>query len=192
VQLAGAVNVARRARVQLGVINISDDPETIQIGVLGIVRGGRTDVEASIDSSAVGTALLRHGGRRWHGVYGVGGQRAGAGTDEMLGAREDVWMYGLGMGPSWQRGALRTDVEAIAWQVNHGAGHDGELSLLAQLRATFAWSLGEVGVVAGVAANTYIRTALERGPLKIAIDGDLDDRTGVVRIWPTAFVGVRM
>jgi hypothetical protein len=164
----------------------------VQIGVLGIVRGGRTDVEGTVDSSTVGTVLLRHGGRRWHSVYGIGGQRAGEAHDDMLGGREDVWMYGFGMGPSWQNGALHTDVEAIAWQVNHGAGHDGDLSLLAQLRATFAWDLGDLAVVAGVAANTYIRTELERGPLKIAIDGDLDDRSGVVRIWPTAFVGVRM
>ncbi len=191
-QVSGAVNIARHARLQLGVVNIAADPDVVQVGVIGIVHGGRTDLEATVDAAATGAILLRHGGRRWHSVYGVGGQRADDTRDAQLGAGDDIWMYGFGMGPSWRHGATATDVELMGWQVNHGGGHDREVSVLAQLRATVAWDLGGVAIVAGAAVNTYVRTSVDRGPIKLSLTGDLAERDGLVRVWPSMFVGARL
>ncbi|MCA9677746.1 MAG: hypothetical protein KC464_22170, partial [Myxococcales bacterium] len=190
----GAVNVARRARLQLGVVNVSSDPDVVAIGVVSLVRGGRTEVEASVDSNQLGAVLLRHGGRRWHSVYGVGGRGPDAATDAAMTDVPAVWMYGVGMGPTWRGRATTVDVDAMAWQVNHGAGHDGDLSLLSQLRVSAAWDLGAVGVVAGVAGNVYVSTRPD-APRDVLFrtTGDLGDDPGRarVRVWPTVFVGVR-
>ena len=194
-QLAGALNVARRARAQLGVVNVAADPDVVSIGVLTVVVGGRTDVEASVDTAGVGTVTLRHGGRRWHNVYGVGGQRAGGADAEMPGAaldaREDTWMLGLGAGPTWDRGDLRVDLDAMCWQVNDDAMFDDTINLLAQLRLTGAYRFGAIAAVAGVAANVYIHDDRDGGATKLARRGDLDGDPGV-RIWPSLFAGVRL
>ena len=89
-------------------------------------------------------------------------------------------MYGLGMGPTWRSGPATIDVDAIAWQVNHGTWHDDRISLLAQLRTTVAWPLLGVAAVGGVAVNTYIRDEQTK----------MNQEVGV-RIWPSAFAGVR-
>jgi len=192
IQVAGAVNVARRPRLQIGVVNVSDQPDVVAIGVVTIVRHGRTDLEATGDTGGAGAILLRHGGRRWHNVYGVGGLRAedAAAADSTLGVGDDVWMYGLGMGPTWRRDALTIDVDAIAWQVNHGTWHDDDLSLLAQLRTTAAWQFGQLAAVGGLAVSTYIRSDAARPDVVARASVADTDATGV-RIWPSAFAGVR-
>jgi hypothetical protein len=170
---------------------VSGSPEGTSIGVLNFVRGGRLDVEASVDSSAFGTALVRHGGRRWHNVYGVGGHPMdrGAGTRS-----RDIWMYGLGLGPTWQVGATRVDVEAMAWQVNHGASHSDRLSLLAQLRASIAHPISRgVALVVGGAVNGYISSD-RMAPLLVerrVPDTDTGERYHFA-LWLSAFVGVRL
>src|SRR5262249_55331818 len=112
VQIAGAVAVTghlTRVQVapinvascvdglQLGVINIGGCPDGDSFGIINIVPGGRYDLEASIDSYRVGTLLMRHGGRHWHNVYGIGGHPVKQDVDM---PNDDVWMYGAGLGPT--------------------------------------------------------------------------------------------
>lgn len=188
VQIA-PINVARRVEgVQIGVINVGGSPDGFSFGLLNIVPGGRTDIEATVDSSRMGTVLFRHGGRRWHNVYGVAGEN----VDES-GPADDVWMYGLGFGPSWTTASTTIDLEAICWQVNHGASHTSELSLLNQLRLSVARDFGPVQVVVGGAINAYVSTD-QASPLITArrLPGD-EMETGVtVETWPSAFVGLRL
>ncbi|MFT3696947.1 MAG: hypothetical protein QM831_27645 [Kofleriaceae bacterium] len=204
-QISGAVNVTgtskglqlapiniahRNDGVQIGVINIGGGPDADAFGLINIVPGGRTDLEVSGDSSGLGTILFRHGGRHWHNVYGFGGQKHDA-TD--TGANNDVWMYGLGFGPSFHLGSLPADLEAIAWNVNHGNSHEKEVSILAQLRLTVGIPVGPVTLVAGGAINTYVSSD-HTSPLFTArsvTDYPMDSNV-VTRLWPSVFAGVRI
>ncbi len=207
VQVAGLVNVtdrlaglqiapinvaSRNDGMQLGVINIGGGPDGDSFGIINIVPGGRYDVEGSVDNDRLGTLLLRHGGRHWHNVYGVGGQS----TNQPAGARnDDVWMYGAGFGPTFRLGGSVLDLEAIAWEVNHGARHERDLSLLAQARATLGIPLGFITLVAGAAANTYISDD-PTSPFIVARTtmptGQMSSSDVKVTLWPSLFVGVRL
>ncbi|HEY0191633.1 MAG TPA: hypothetical protein VGC42_10975 [Kofleriaceae bacterium] len=209
VQVAGAVNVAGELRglqlapinvahggdgVQVGVINVGGSADGFAFGLINIVPGGRTDLESSIDSSRTATLLFRHGGRRWHNVYGIGGHPV-SDRDASRSGNDDVWMYGLGFGPSFQIDHNVIDLEAIAWQVNHGPSHERDVSLLAQARLSVEHRWGAFGVVAGLVYNTYItddhmsplilERRSSRGPAS-------SDRGVTVERWPSAFIGIRI
>ncbi|HEY5935959.1 MAG TPA: hypothetical protein VIU61_15025, partial [Kofleriaceae bacterium] len=205
IQVAGVANVARELRgIQVAPINVAGDVEGIQVGVINvggsrdgfsfglinIVPGGRADVEATIDTERLGTVLFRHGGRRWHNVYGVGGHP----VDEASGSNrtDDVWMYGLGFGPSWQGKHSVVDLELMGWQVNHGARHSQDVSILSQLRLSVAYGR-RFQVVAGGAINAYISND-EMSPLFIERrKPGMPMESGVtVEWWPSAFVGLRL
>ena len=209
IQIAGVVNVARRARglqlapvnvarrvdgVQIGVVNVGS-AEGFSFGLINIVPGGRADLEATVDSSRLGTLLFRHGGRRWHNVYGIGGHPVdedGLGTGSSGGA-EDVWMYGLGFGPSWRAGGTVFDLELIGWQINHGTSHYDGLSLLGQLRLSMAYGVGPLQLVAGGALNAHVSSD-PQSPLVLerrTMDPEMTREVRVVT-WPSAFVGVRI
>jgi hypothetical protein len=203
IQLAGVVNVARRVSgvqiapinvarqvdgVQVGVINIGGSADGFSFGLINIVPGGRHDLEAAVDSDRIGTVLLRHGGRRWHNVYGVGGHPV-----DRSGPNDDVWMYGLGFGPSLPIGDTVIDLEAIGWQVNHGPRHESDVSILGQLRLSVAHHWGPFGVVVGGILNTYI-TSDPQSPLILErrTTGAPMSSGVTTTIWPSAFVGVRI
>jgi hypothetical protein len=188
VQLA-PINVARQVDgVQVGVINIGGSADGFSFGLINIVPGGRYDLETAVDSDRIGTLLFRHGGRRWHNVYGVGGHPV-----DRAGPSDDVWMYGLGFGPSLPIGDTVIDLEAIGWQVNHGPRHESDISILGQLRLSVAHHWGAFGVVAGGILNTYVTSdpqsplMLERRTTGAAMPGGV-----TTTIWPSAFVGVRI
>lgn len=205
-QISGAVNVAghltgfqlapiniahRNDGVQLGVINIGGGPDGDSFGLINIVPGGRTDLEATVDSDQIGTLMLRHGGRHWHNVYGFGGQHvtAAEGTPN-----NDVWMYGLGIGPSFRVANLPIDLEAVAWEVNHGSHHEDHVSLLNQLRLTIGVPVGPVTFVAGGAINAYVSSD-HSSPFitaRTTMPTDPMDTTVTVKVWPSLFVGARI
>jgi len=189
-QLA-TINVARRNDgVQVGVINVGGGPDGDAFGLINIVPGGRTELEATMDSDKIGTVMLRHGGKHWHNVYGIGGQSISEPTGA---ASDDVWMFGLGVGPSLRVGGLPVDIEAVSWQVNHGHRYDEHLSLLNQLRLTVGVPLGPVTLVAGGAINAYVSndhtspfiTARTTTPDPMSTDV-------TVKLWPSLFVGARI
>jgi hypothetical protein len=202
VQIAGIVNVAQRVHgLQLAPINVAPKVDGVQIGLINIgsadgfsfgliniVPGGRYDLEAAIDSRTTGTLLFRHGGRRWHNVYGVGGHPVD-GADK----NDDVWMYGLGFGPSVAFDNTVIDLEAIGWQVNHGPRHESDISILGQLRLSIAHHWGPFALVAGGILNTYF-TDDQQSPLILErTESGARMQPGItVTTWPSAFVGVRL
>ncbi|TMQ20576.1 MAG: hypothetical protein E6J90_15840 [Deltaproteobacteria bacterium] len=205
IQIAGVVNVARRLHgvqiapinvarevdgIQIGVINVGGSADGFSFGLINIVPGGRHDLEAAIDSDRTGTVLFRHGGRRWHNVYGVGGHRVDSSGS---GSNDDVWMYGLGFGPSLAFGHTVIDLEAIGWQVNHGPRHESDVSILGQLRLSIAHRMGPFALVAGGILNTYV-TSDQQSPLILERRTDgAPMSTGVTATtWPSAFIGLRI
>lgn len=203
IQLAGVVNVARRVSgvqlapinvarqvdgVQVRVINIGGSADGFSFGLINIVPGGRYDPETAVDSDRIGTVLFRHGGRRWHNVYGVGGHPV-----DRNGPNDDVWMYGLGFGPSLPMGDTVIDLEAIGWQVNHGPRHESDVSILGQLRLSVGHHWGAFALVAGGILNTYITSDPESPLLLERRTTGAPMATGVTTtVWPSAFVGVRI
>jgi hypothetical protein len=185
------LNIARRNDgVQLGVINIGGGPDGDSFGLINIVPGGRTDLEASFDSDRIGTLMLRHSGRHWHNVYGFGGQH----VDAIDGApNNDVWMYGLGFGPSFHVANLPVDLDVIAWEVNHGDHHEDHVSLLHQLRLTVGVPVGPVTLVAGRALNAYVSSDSSSPFITARTTMPIDpmDTTVTVKLWPSLFVGAR-
>jgi hypothetical protein len=202
-QVSGIVNVARRLRgvqvapinvarrvdgVQVGIVNVGGSADGFSFGLINIVPGGRADLESTIDTARIGTVLFRHGGNRWHNVYGI----AGHPVDE-TGPSDDVWMYGLGFGPSWKLRHTRVDLEAIGWQVNHGAKHSTNVSLLGQLRLSVAHGIGPFAIVGGAALNTYVSSD-KSSPFLVerrAPGAEMDEKYSV-EVWPSAFVGLRL
>ncbi|HEY4240813.1 MAG TPA: hypothetical protein VGM88_13415 [Kofleriaceae bacterium] len=183
------INIARRNDgVQVGVVNIGGGNDGYSIGLLNFVRGGRTDLEAAFDTNQLGTLVLRHGSRHWHNAYGIGGRHE---DDAAMGKTNNVWLFGLGMGPTWTALDGRIDVDAMAWHVAHGDTF-GDFSLLNQLRVTYEHKLGPVGLIAGAAANVLV-TDDHSQPLLLERRASAADDKGVsVLIWPSAFVGVRL
>ncbi|HSR97988.1 MAG TPA: hypothetical protein VLM79_13100, partial [Kofleriaceae bacterium] len=203
IQLAGLVNVARRLRgvqiapinvarevdgVQIGVINVGGSADGFSFGLINIVPGGRYDLESAVDSSKMGTLLFRHGGRRWHNVYGIGGHPV-----KEDGPSDDVWMYGMGFGPSLRFDNTVIDLETIAWQVNHGPRHESDISILGQLRLSIAHHWGPFAVVVGGVLNGYV-TNDQQSPLILErrTSGDQMQRGVTLTTWPSAFIGLRI
>ena len=147
-----------------------------------------------------GTVLFRHGGRRWHNVYGIGGRSTDESATRLLtkdtGATgsDDIWMYGLGFGPSLAFGDTVIDLEAMGWEVNHGARHEENISVLGQLRLSVAHHWGPFAIVAGGLLNAYV-TDDRKSPLMLErrLEGTsaMDTRTSLT-VWPSAFVGIRI
>jgi hypothetical protein len=211
IQISSVANVAHRVRgLQIATVNVAHEVDGVQIGIvnvgsadgfslglINIVPGGRYDLETAIDTDKIGTLLFRHGGRNWHNVYGIGGHSVDE-NDPRIGAakvsgNDDVWMYGFGFGPSLRFHDTVIDLEAIAWQVNHGASHESRISLLTQGRLSIAQHWGPFALVVGGMINTYI-TSDQQSPLILerrSVGAPM--QTGVTATtWPSAFVGVRI
>jgi hypothetical protein len=203
IQIAGIVNYARRLRgmqlapinvarevdgIQIGVINVGGSRDGFSFGLINIVPGGRYDLESAIDTSKMGTVLFRHGGRRWHNVYGVGGHPV-----DKDGPSDDVWMYGLGFGPSLSFDNTVIDLEAVAWQVNHGPRHESDISILGQFRLSVAHHWGPFAIVAGGILNGYITDDME-SPLfteRRSVPLPMESKV-TLTVWPSAFIGLRI
>lgn len=188
------INVARGGRtVQIGLINVHGSADGESFGLINIVRGGRLELEANLDSGRYGAVMVRHGGRRWHNVYGIGGRPIDEASLGMPTNRsDDLWMYGVGLGPEFAlAGATRLDVELMTWNVNHGARHTDHVSLLNQLRVSLAHSFGRIAVVVGGAVNVYVSND-ERSPILVERRTMGDAPTSYqVAAWPSVFGGLR-
>ena len=188
----GPINVAQQGDgVQVGVINIGGSEKSFSFGLINIVPGGRYDIEATIDTSRVGTALFRHGGTGWHNVYGIGGELV---KDDA--SADQVWMYGLGFGPSWHAYSTRIDLELLGWWVNHGTRHSTDVSVLGQLRFSVSYDLGPTALVAGAAFNMYFSND-QMSPFFTArrMPGEMISTTSddvTMEQWLTGFIGFRL
>jgi hypothetical protein len=188
VQLA-AVNVAGRLHgVQLGFLNISDgEDDAVPIGFINIARHGRTELEASVDSSLMSTLELRHGPRHIQNVWGVswieGYDRPLAG----LGLGFHVDMPGSPV-------PFSVDLDAVAWTpIRFNDASD--FRMIDQLRATVAVPVGPIDVVGGAVGNVYIADGgtLPKDLLPHPqLEHTYVSGTTRVTLWPSAFLGVRL
>lgn len=146
VQIAGVVNVTRGdvAGAQIGVVNTAAVVRGVQIGVVNVAQRsdfslgllsvntqGRTHLEAWINGeSGLVAAGVKHGGRYWHAIYGVGsklGTRDGGSADFAA-------MLGFGAHIPTPHPRLAVDIDGV-YHFVHRFDDDDHAANWAQLRA---------------------------------------------------------
>jgi hypothetical protein len=181
------VNITRKGKgLQLGVFNYADELDGAQLGLIGIVRKGITELDVWGETSATMNVMLRHGTRWFYNLYGLATKAPGD---------QSVQMYGLGIGTRVWRGPVDVDLSAMTW-TGGGPGLDSDLTLLNQARLTTGIGLGRrFALVAGAALNVFVGGNLEDADaLNPILDSTYADETGdtSVRVWPSFFAGLRV
>ncbi|MET0343306.1 MAG: hypothetical protein ABW252_20015 [Polyangiales bacterium] len=103
----GVGNVSTGATTtQIGVFNYADSSK-LSLGVLSIVRRGRTsiDITGTVESALL-LASVTHGGKYWHNTYGIGSRI------DKQGERLAVQL-GFGV-RAFSRGRVRVDIDALS------------------------------------------------------------------------------
>ncbi|HMI86750.1 MAG TPA: hypothetical protein VK550_21805 [Polyangiaceae bacterium] len=181
----GTTNVATGEvrGAQVGVVNYADVSD-YPIGVVSVVRHGRTSADGWVTESGIGMVGVRHGGRVIHNVYGVG-YRAGSTT---------AWSFALGLGVRAELAPkLHVDFEAIAYWLQRGQpfSEDAQVS---SLGASFGYALTPVfGIFAAPTLNVLVTPDKELSNVGPPWSTSLlyEDTTVTVRAWPGGALGVR-
>jgi hypothetical protein len=167
---------------QVGVVNYADVSD-YPVGVVSVVRHGRTSVDGWITEAGIGMVGARHGGRVLHNVYGVGyrlGSPAG-------------WSFALGLGARAELAPkLHLDVEATAYWVQRGQPFDQDAQI-ASLGASFGYALTPVfGLFAAPTLNVLVTADKELAGIAPGWATTLHEDTSItVRAWPGATLGLR-
>jgi hypothetical protein len=180
-QIAGGAAITGRVEgAQIASINIADDSDGAQIGVLNFVRHGRTDLDAWAETNGLGAIALRHGGRYMHNIYAVG-WTPDAGDTPLL---------GLGLGVHRPVGGMTLDLDAMAWQTH--MFKDG-VGLLSQARATLAVELGAFAAFVAASYNVSVEDQGTEAPVRTTLARMIDQPMSSVEValWPSLSAGIR-
>jgi hypothetical protein len=183
----GLVNVAGEVRgAQVGLFNYAEDSDA-SIGLVSIVRRGRTQLQLWGTEWRFAGAGIKHGGRRVHGIYGAGGR---APVDDEP-ARPVV---ALGIGVRFEPSdGWWIDLDAVGHGLVPTGSVEGNVLV------------GSVGPLVGVrvvdsislyVAPTYnVGLAVDSASADMSIVGGHDLRRGErwsLRGWPGLAAGVQM
>lgn len=194
-QLAGGVNIANGVDgVQIAPVNISsDDVDGVQIGVVNIARDsdvslgiinviyeGRTHVDIWQSSTGFTEFALKHGGRKFHYIYG-GGVRPQGPCPE--------WALTLGAGGHFElSNSLFVDADLLARHVSPSSGLLAATNTLATARAVAGLQVFEhIAITGGFTANTLVSTVQDGA--KYVRDGSM--KGGGQGVTTRAFPGVQ-
>jgi hypothetical protein len=181
----GTTNVATGEvrGTQVGVFNYADVSD-YPVGVVSVVRRGRTSVDGWVTESGIGMAGVRHGGRVIHNVYGVG-YRAGSASG---------WSFALGIGARLELSQkAHIDFETIAYWVQRNAPFV-EDAQIASAGASFGYALTPVfGLFAAPTFNVLVTPDKELAGVGPIWGSTLlhESDTVTVRAWPGATLGLR-
>ena len=199
-QLAGGINIADGVDgvqaapinissddvdgVQLGIINIARDSD-VSLGIINVIYEGRTHVDVWQSSTGFTEFALKHGGRKFHYIYG-GGVRPQGPCPE--------WALTLGAGGHFQlSNSLFIDADLLARHVSPSNGFLAATNTLATARAVAGLQVFEhIAITGGFTANTLIST-VQSGE-KYAKDGSMvGGNNGVAtRTFPGVQFGVQL
>jgi hypothetical protein len=171
--------------VSFGVINVADTGQGLPLGLLNVVRDGILDVEVwSGDLSAVNLSL-KSGTRRFFTSFGLGYDPGDA---------EGLFSAGgsVGVRAVWT-GAFTLDVDVMGMAHFPAFLHGEEVIVVPSLRAQVGYDFHpRFGVFAGASLGGQV--SLQNPDAKVtgmpSWNLPIDD-TGVVRVHPGWFVGVR-
>jgi len=181
----GTTNVATGEvrGTQVGVVNYADVSD-YPVGVVSVVRHGRTSVDGWATESGIAMAGVRHGGRVIHNVYGVG----------FRGTAPSGWSFALGLGarlPLLPK--LHVDFETIAYWVQRREPFVQDAQV-ASVGASFGYALTPVfGLFAAPTYNVLITPDKELAEVGPPWGSTLlyEGGTVTVRAWPGATLGIR-
>jgi hypothetical protein len=181
----GVVNVAtgRVKGTQIGVVNYADAADA-PIGLVSVVRHGRTDIQAWGTESGLALAGVRHGTSVLHNVYGAG--------IELGGEREWALVLGLGLHGSLARW-LGLDVDLLQTWLQKRTPGTGNVEL-STLQAAFGIPLGAIAEVM-VAPTFNVLYGDDRGTGVAPPWSTFDLSNGgssFVRGWPGLSGGLRL
>lgn len=199
-QLAGFLNVAGGVNgTQVGALNVSSGHvDGVQVGVVNVARSadfslglvniiweGRTHVDAWVTEDAFANMAFKHGGDRFHYIYG-GGVRA-------IDALPLAWRGAVGIGGHSPIGtAFFLDADLITAYTHAPALGPPSLDILNTARTVIGLSVTDrLAVTAGTSYNLQITDAC--GP-KYGGPGTTVFRPGPVQVrgWPGFMVGVQL
>jgi hypothetical protein len=168
---------------QIGVVNYADTSD-YPIGVVSIVRNGRTTADAWVTETGMGMAGVRHGGRVLYNIYGVGAR----------GFSPTAWAMALGIGGRAELAPkLHLDLEAIAYWVQQKEPFIKEAQI-SSLGGNIGYDISSVfGVFGGPTYNVLVTQDPDLLDVKPAWgSSSLYDSDSVqVRGWPGAAIGIR-
>jgi hypothetical protein len=181
----GVTNVATGEirGTQVGVVNYADVSD-YPVGVVSVVRHGRTSADVWATDFGVAMAGVRHGGRVIHNVYGVG----------FHGTAPSAWSFALGLGvrvPLATR--LHVDFETIGYWLQRGQPFY-EDAQVGSVGASFGYALTPVfGLFAAPTFSVLVTGDKEMAEIKPPWGSALlyEDSSVTVRAWPGASFGVR-
>src|SRR6185503_11566604 len=175
----GTANVATGEvrGTQVGVVNYADVSD-YPVGVVSIVRHGRTSADGWVTESGFGMAGVRHGGRVIHNVYGVG----------FHGFAPTAWSFALGLGVRAELAPkLHVDFETIGYWLQRGQPFSDDAQI-GSIGASFGYAVSPVfGVFAAPTFNVLVtpnKEMAEVGPPWGTVLYESD--TATVRAWPGA------
>lgn len=180
----GVVNYAARVRgVQLGVLNVAKDSD-YSLGLINVIRDGRTHVDAWVaGESGLAAVALKHGGKYWHSIYGVGSKL----TVQNGASFDFVALLGLGAHIPTPHQRLYVDLDGLVHLI-HRFDDDDQIATLAQLRAVLGVRLLDwLSVYAGPSLSLMLSDgeARPRSPsfahtIGSAVDSRLETWPGIV------------
>ncbi|MEZ4309265.1 MAG: hypothetical protein R3F14_14605 [Polyangiaceae bacterium] len=182
----GAINVAGRVRgVQVGAINIAEDAD-FALGVVSVVRRGRSHVDVWGADSGLFMAAFKHGGRYFHNLYGAGVRPFGD---------SPRLAFSLGIGghiPVSSR--FFVDVDTLGYSLLRTDDLTVRPVFLAQARALVGARLSRsFALVAGPSYNMSFAGSADDASLGLLGSFVLSSRRDLtVAHWPGATLGAQM
>ncbi len=184
---AGLVNVAEGDvdGVQVGLVNITGNSDA-SIGLVNVVRDGRTHVDVWGAESGFMNVAFKHGGRYLHNQYGVGWRPWGDCPE---------WSLLLGIGghlPFGERFAV--DADLYVQHVSFTGTIVAAPNLMSTARASAVLGLSDhLALTAGAALNVWTSTIHDGAKYAPGAQPvPADPAHGITRVWPGVTVGVQL
>jgi hypothetical protein len=180
----GVANIANGgvAGPQIGVFNYAEDSD-YPVGVVSIVRHGRTSADGWITEAGTGMVGVRHGGRVLYNVYGVGYNAF----------EPNTWALALGLGGRVDVAErLHLNFEAIAYWMQQNAPFQQDAQV-SSLGGNIAYDFTPVfGVFGGPTFNVLVTPHKELTGIAPSWSTNIHESdTITIRGWPGAALGIR-
>jgi len=199
-QLAGGINIATGVDgvqiapinissddvrgLQLGVVNIARDSD-VSLGLINVIYEGRTHVDITQSSTGFVEASLKHGGRKFHYIYGAGIRPQGPCPE---------WAMTVGAGGHFElSNSLFIDADLLARHVSPASGFLAATNTLATARAVAGLQVfDEIAITGGLTANTLVSSV--QGGEKYVRNDSVVGKGGSVttRTFPGVQIGVQL
>ena len=185
-QVGGIVNLARKSKVQIGLINVSDSAN-IMIGLVNIAKNGFMEVEVAGGEFIHTAVSFRSGTKKFYGIASLG-----------YNFSDNFWAYGAGFGTTVElSNKLGFNFEAVHYMlVKKFFEGDRKYNGLAQLRPLLYYKVSKkFKVFAGPVANLYMGSNSEENNLKISAPYTFwDDTDGKTKLeaWVGFTAGIRV